>query len=200
MWNIRLLVTGTVGILILLSGGAAEAIPGQSLDEARTWIRAHPTLQPAPGEQLLVRKSDSPARRFIFQVSTLSVGRVGAALGGGTVRAEEFSLFDMTNGVTRGRLDESLRVIYGASIYQDYTHASVVYTYPGGTVGTSPSSRQPSTQSGIQGELRDGDRYAYWIEIAKQPNGYAYIGKLTIFLKEDLPKLDAELQRRYAVR
>lgn len=169
-----------VGVGLTLIGGRVQALPGQTAEEAALWIRTHPTLQPAPYETLLVRKSYTPAQRFTFQASLMPVGRASAPQG--VIRAEEFCLTNLVRGVSRGRLEEALRIIYGPIVHQDYRQATLVYTYP-------------DRNSSIQGEVREGDRYAYWLEIAKRPDGFAYMGKVTVFLRDDLPKLEAELRR-----
>ncbi|MBD2035195.1 hypothetical protein H6F86_05260 [Phormidium sp. FACHB-592] len=177
------------------AAGRVEAIPGQTLDEAVVWIRANSTLRPVRSERLLVRKSDTPAQRFTFWASPLQVGRASPGATGGVIRTEEISFFDMQNGVSRDRLQESLRVIYGPTIYQDYTQAKRIYTYPAAQTNDA-INRRGSLTSALQGEVREGDQYAYWLEIAQQPNGFPYVGKITVFLKDDLSKLEAELRKR----
>jgi len=177
------LVVASVGGFLTLTGESVQAVPGQTLEEAKAWIKSNPTLQPTTGETLRVSKTDTPARRFAFQASLLPVGRIAIPSGDRRIRSEEISLFDMINGVTRPRLEESLRVVYGPLIYQDYLQATVVTTYPA-----------VSGQSGLKGELRRGDRFAYRLELAKRPDGFAYIGRMTVFLLQDLPKLEQEIQ------
>ncbi len=186
----------TVGLSLLCSfnAGRVEAIPGQTLDEAVVWIRANSTLRPVRSERLLVRKSDTPAQRFTFWASPLQVGRAAPGATGGIIRTEEISFFDMQNGVSRDRLQESLRVIYGPTIYQDYIQAKPIYTYPAAQANDAINSR--SLMSALRGEIREGDQYAYWLEIAQQQNGFPYVGKITVFLKDDLSKLEAELRKR----
>ena len=184
-----------LSLLCSFSAGRVEAIPGQTLDEAVVWIRANSTLRPVRSERLLVRKSDTPAQRFTFWASPLQVGRAAPGARGGVIRTEEISFFDMQNGVSRDRLQESLRVIYGPTIYQDYTQAKRIYTYPVAQANDA-MNRRGSLTSALQGEVREGDQYAYWLEIAQQQNGFPYIGKITVFLKDDLPKLEAELRQR----
>jgi hypothetical protein len=41
----------------------------------------------------------------------------------------------------------------------------------------------------VAGEVRVGSRYAYWIELTRNPDGVAYNGRLTIFQVEDLDHL-----------
>jgi len=200
------------GVLISL-GMPANALPGQTVDEAISWIQAHPTLQPAQGETLLVRKSDTPAHRFTFAASTIAAGRVGSnqavAARGNQIRVEQLSFFDRINGVSFDRLQQALYVIYGAEIYQDYQQASVVYQYPGleslegrenleesTESEPSPASSSTPTTDFIQGEIRRGDRYGYWLETAPTAHGTAYNGQISIFLIEDLEQLQLELQGR----
>lgn len=188
----------TIGLSLGLSllSGRAQALPGQSPDEAVVWIQANPTLRPVRGEKLLVRKSDTPAQRFMFSALPLQVGRASSGSTGGIIRTEEISFFDMQNGVTRDRLQETLRIIYGPIIYQDYAQAKTLYTYPTQKTLDQSVNRDTPLLAAIQGEVREGDRYAYWLEVARQQNGFAYTGKITVFLKDDLPKLEAELRSR----
>jgi len=172
---------------------AAHAIPGQTADEAAAWIRANPTLRPSSGERLLVRKAETPAQRLTFQALPLQVGRAAIGFGGSIIRTEELSLFDMVNGVTFFRLEESLRSIYGPTIYQDYAQARRVFAYPTAPVVGRAVNRNTPLLAATQGEVREGDRYAYWLEITRRPDGLAYSGRLTVFLREDLPKLQTEL-------
>ncbi len=118
------LCTGT------LFDAKVNALPGQSTEEVGTWIKAHPTLRPRSGEQLFVQKTDTAAQRFTFQASVLPPGRVEFSKDRGTIRTERIAMYDAINGMTFDRLRESLRVIYGLEIYQDYDRAEVVYQYP----------------------------------------------------------------------
>jgi hypothetical protein len=189
------IVSLTLGLTLLPK--PVQAIPGQTIDEATAWIQSNPTLQPSRGEKLLVRKTATPAQRFTFQAIPLQAGRAAPGSGGrAAIRTEELTMFDMINGLTLFRLEESLRAIYGASIYQDYSQADVVYAYPNPAVRGQATNRATPLLAELQGELREGDRFAYWTEITRRPNGYAYMGRLTVFLKEDLPKLEAELRSR----
>lgn len=187
----------TVGLSLVLSviAGHVEAMPGQTPDEAVVWIRANSTLRPVRGEKLLVRKSDTPAQRFTFWASPLPVGRASSRATGGVIRTEELSFFDMRNGVSRDRLQESLRVIYGPTVYQDYAQAKTVYVYPAPQKPNDATKRDTAPMA-VQGEIREGDRYAYWLEIAQQQNGFPYVGRITVFLRDDRPKLEAELRDR----
>ena len=184
------------GAAMLLGAASAMALPGQSVDEVKIWIQGHPTLQPASGEKLLIRKADTAAQRFIFQASILPPGRIGSPANAAFIRSEQISFFDIINGVTRNRLEESLRTIYGPEIYQDYEQARIVVTYPG-VEEINRSRNQPNQLlTALQGELRMGDRYAYWVEIVRIKRGVNYSGQLTILEKRDVEKLATELRNR----
>lgn len=182
-----------VGTLLPGLAQSASALPGQTADEAAAWIQANPTLRPTSGERLLVRRAETPAQRFTFQALPMQVGRAAIGFGGSIIRTEELTLFDMVNGVTLFRLEESLRSIYGPEIYQDYAQARRVASYPTrATIGRAVNRDTPLLAA-TQGEIREGDRYAYWLEITRRPDSFAYSGRLTVFLREDLPKLQTEL-------
>lgn len=196
MSRVRLGAVLSFGLMLVLGGGRAQALPGQTTEEVGAWIQAHPTLRPASGEKLLVRKSDSAAQRFTFQASVLAPGKVIPAGDPSIIRSERLSIFDMINGVSQARLEESLRVIYGLDVYQDYERANLVYSYPGEATAYQARRRATPLMSALQGELRMGDRYAYWAEIARTRNGNAYAGHVVVFLKSDLNKLETELRNR----
>ncbi|MTJ48242.1 hypothetical protein [Dolichospermum sp. UHCC 0259] len=180
----------------ILLNPPVQALPGDSTEDVLSWIQAHPTLQPKPGERLFISKSDTAAQRFTFQASVLPPGRVTFTNDRITIRTERMTMFDAVNGVTRQRLEESLRVIYNLDVYQDYNEAQIVYEYPSQTtINTSRLAKTP-TREALQGELRIGDRYAYWIEIAQPKEGKAITGKITVLLKADLDKLETELRTR----
>ncbi len=185
-----------LGVALALFVGKAQALPGQTPDEAEAWIQANPTLRPVYGEKLLIKRSATPAQRFIFHSTLLQVGRVLSGPTGGVIRTEEISLFDMLNGITRYRLQESLRSVYGVNVYSDYTRAPIVYSYPDRSRLNQAVNQNAPLFAAIQGEVREGDRYAYWLEIVRRPDGYAYTGRATVFLKDDLPKLVGELRNR----
>lgn len=185
-----------IGALALLSSGQAWALPGQSREEVAAWIQANPTFKPASGEVLLVRKSDTPARRYEFEASFMPPGRLSSLRGGGRIRSERLEIFDIPNGVTMERLEESLRAVYGLDVYQDYQRADVVYDYPTrDTVDRARRERKPLLEL-IQGELRRGERFAYWVELAPNRGGKSQTGKVVVFLKSDLDKMETELRNR----
>ncbi|WP_414545572.1 hypothetical protein [Nostoc sp. CCY0012] len=182
-----------VGILF---DSKAEALPGYSTEEVTTWIKAHPTLRPRPGEKLFIQKSDTAAQRFTFQASVLPPGRVALTQDRSRIRNERLTMYDAINGMTFQRLQESLRVIYGLDIYQDFNRAQIVYEYPNQSAINSARMARTPIREALRGELRVGDRYAYWLEIAQPQGGKAFTGQMTVLLKADLDKLESELRTR----
>ncbi len=180
----------------LLLGSTANALPGETTDTVTAWINAHPTLRPGIGDGLLVQKTSTPAQRFSFQATVLPPGRVSLPRDRGTIRTERLSFYDMVNGVTPERLEESLRTIYGSTIYQDFDRASIVYYYPTPEIAELARRQNRPLLAARQGELRLGERFAYWWEITQTEEGKAFNGQLTVFLKEDFDKLETELRDR----
>jgi len=183
-------------LLPMLFTTKTHALPGQTTEEVTTWMKAHPTLRPRPGERLLVEKSDTAAQRFTFQASVLPPGRVTLTKDRSRIRTERLAMYDAINGITFQRLAESLRVIYGLDIYQDFNRAQIIYEYPNQSAINSARMARTPIREALQGELRLGDRYVYWIEIAQPPEGEAFTGQMTILLKSDLDKLESELRNR----
>ncbi|BBC26002.1 hypothetical protein [Pseudanabaena sp. ABRG5-3] len=177
---------------------SAIALPGQKPDQVIDWIRTNPALRPEAGERLLVRKSDTPSRRFQFQASVVLPG-IAAIKASDTnlIRSEQIRFFDIINGVTRSRLEESLRSIYGPEIMRDYATAKRVYAYP--TAAMVQRSRGKNASQilwALQGELRQGKKYGYWVELLQNGKGSANSGQITVFELESLPKLEQELIKR----
>ncbi len=180
----------------MLFDSKANALPGQSTEEVTTWMQAHSTLRPARGEQLFVQKSDAASQRFTFLASVLPPGKVEFTKDRSRIRTERITMYDAINGVSLDRFQESLRVIYGFDIYQDFKRAQLLYEYPNqSAINTARFAKTPIREA-LQGELRVGDRYAYWVEIAQPKAGKAFTGQMTILLKNDLDKLQAELRNR----
>jgi hypothetical protein len=173
-----------------------QALPGQSTEEVGTWIKAHPTLRPGIGEKLFVQKSDTAAQRFTFQASVLPPGKVGFTKNRSMIRTERIAMYDAINGMTLQRLQESLRIIYGLDIYQDFQRAQVVYQYPNQSAINAARLAKTPIREALKGELRVGDRYVYWLEIAQPRDKKAFTGQMTVLLKNDLDKLEAELRNR----
>jgi len=181
----------------LASTDPAVALPGQLTEDVEAWIQAHPTLQPRSGERLMVRKSNSAAQRFTFQASVFPPGRIAPTSNKGAIRTETLNFFDAANGITRERLEESLRVIYGLDIYQDSEQAQISYRYPGPVNVAQARNRRTALQAARQGELRIGDRFAYLMEVVQPADGSkAYSGQVQIMLKSDADKAEAELRNR----
>ncbi|MBW4642461.1 MAG: hypothetical protein KME23_05530 [Goleter apudmare HA4340-LM2] len=180
----------------MLADSQANALPGQSTEEVTTWIQAHPTLRPGRGEQLFVQKSDTAAQRFTFLASVLAPGKVEFTKDRSKIRSERITMYDAVNGVTLERFQESLRVIYGLDVYQDFKRAQMLYEYPNQSAINAARFAKTPIREALQGELRVGDRYAYWVEVAQPKAGKAFTGQIIVFLKSDLDKLETELRNR----
>lgn len=171
----------------------AQALPGQSTRVVAAWMAANPTLQPVLLGGLRVERSNTAAQRFSFQATVVPPGRITFPPNSQLIRSEFFSLFDQVNGVTPERLTETLRVIYGSEIHQDFLQADVVYAYPNQkTVELSRRQNLPLLAA-QQGQLRLGNRFAYWVEITATDRDIAYNGRMTVLLPEDLDKILREL-------
>jgi hypothetical protein len=196
--NFLILSTSLIPCLLgeIMMTSPAQALPGESTEEVTAWIKAHPTLRPRSGERLFVSKSDTAAQRFTFQASVLPPGRVTFSKNRSTIRTERLTMYDGVNGVTIERLEETLRVIYSSDIYQDYNRAQVVYDYPNQSAINQARLAKTPIREALKGEIRVGDRYVYWVEIAKPKEGKALVGQMTVLLKADLDKLEAELRTR----
>jgi len=183
-------------VFLISNNSAATALPGQATEEVETWIKAHPTLSPRSGERFLVTKTDTAAQRFSFQAMVSAPGKVTFSKNRSQIRTERISMYDAINGMSLDRLKESLRIIYGLDIYQDYKGAQVIYEYPNQSAINAARFAKTPIREGLTGELRVGDRYGYWVEVAQAKNGKAYTGQMTVFLKSDLDKLEEELRNR----
>ncbi len=177
---------------------SAIALPGQAPDQVADWIKTNPALRPEAGERLLVRKSDTASRRFQFQASVVLPG-IAQIKGDGNnlIRSERISIFDVINGVTRSRLEESLRAIYGPEIMRDYATSQRVYAYPTAAMVQRSRARNASPiLAALQGELRQGKKYGYWVELLQNGKGSANSGQITVFELSSLSKLEQELSKR----
>lgn len=199
----KLLLTGlaaTGAAIGIWSGLAptASAIPGQPVDEAKAWMQAHPTLRALPNERLSLRRNDTPARRYMFHGSTFGpAGGSGQMLlergrnsGPTVVRSEKFTLVDLINGVSVSKLEDALRMLYGAQVFADYRRAESVLVYSPGRMEDRGTDRSPSAQ------LTEGDLYAYIIEVIPDVDGVIHTGTVTVMLKEDIPPLKAALEAK----
>lgn len=174
----------------------AQALPGQGTDEVLQWVKTNPGLRPSPGEKLVVRRNNGPAQRLIFEVSMLAPGRIVPIRTSGKVRTETLTIFDMLYGVTEARLEESLRSIYGATVHRDFQTAKVLHTYPTNEAVQKAIKANQPIAAALEGELRKGQTFAYWVEVTRNPDGLNYGGKVIVFLPEDLPKIESEIKAR----
>jgi hypothetical protein len=207
----------TTGLVGLLAAAPALALPGQTVEEVLSWMQSNPTVRPKSGERLTVRRSNSAAQRFIFEASLFIPGTFAkGARDDGRIHSESLKLFDMQNGVTQARLEESLRAIYGLEVGGDFDRATVVQRYgadptiPSTTTRTTSRTtsstttktpkwtpklvNKPRRQDYLRGEVRQGERFAYWIEVAQTEEGKAYSGQVAIFLVDDLESVLAKVR------
>lgn len=196
MLNKQLISLWLLAFTFLAFTNHAFALPGQSTEEVGAWLKGHPTLKPNPGERFLIQRSDTAAQRFTFQASVLPPGAVSFTKDRGQIRTERLSMYDAINGMSFERLQESLRIIYGLDIYQDFKRAQLIYDYPNQSAINSARLAKTPLREALRGQLRMGERYAYWIEIAKPKDGKAFTGQMTVLLKSDIDKLEAELRNR----
>jgi hypothetical protein len=182
---------------ILLMAAPVQAIPGQTIDEAAVWMKSNSSVRPSQNEKFLVRRVNSAAQQFTFNASFVPPGKLTRlAPGGRIIRSETLSLFDVRNGVTLARLRESVRAIYGLEIARDFDRARIVKSYPTNSQIQEAVQKQNPQIAALQGELRQGEEFAYWLEIAQSDQGKAYSGQLTVFLLDDLEKMRSELANR----
>lgn len=172
----------TIGHLALPS----LAIPGQSVAVAESWIRNNPTLSPAPNERLSINRTPSPGQRFSFQSSLFPVAGRMPDNARHIIRTERFTLVDHANNITVDRLEESLRLIYGPQIFNDYRQGKLLFEYP-----TDQATENPNLT--LVGAVRSGERFAYWYELAYGESGTPYLGRMVVFLNDDLPALRERL-------
>ncbi len=174
----------------------AQALPGQGTDEVLQWVKTNPGLRPSPGEKLVVRRNNGPVQRLTFEVSMLAPGRIVPIRTSGKVRTETLTIFDMLYGVTEARLEESLRSVYGATVHRDFQTAKVLHTYPTNEAVQKAIKANQPIAAALEGELRKGQTFAYWVEVTRNPDGLNYGGKVIVFLPEDLPKIESEIKAR----
>lgn len=186
----RQIMTFWLGLLLMPL--AASALPGQTSEDVADWIKSHPVLRPESGERLWVRKSNTPARRFQFQASSFVPGRAEIRGSANIIRSERLHLFDLVAGVSRDRLEELLRSIYGPALSEDYRRATVVFRYPS---AEKMGDRNNRTVQAVRGELRRGEQFSYWIELVQANPRKATSGQITVFATTDLEKLQADLSR-----
>jgi hypothetical protein len=190
-WIVALAIGASLGL-----GPIAQALPGQGSDEVLMWMKSNPGIRPNPGEKLTIRRNNGPSQRMSFEASLLAPGRITPLASGGRIRSETLTLFDMLYGVSEARLEESIRSVYGLAVHRDFQKAQVVYSYPTPIAENQAVRANQPIAAALKGELRKGDRYAYWTEILRNREGLNYGGKVVVFLAEDLPKVESELKGR----
>ncbi|MEL7353386.1 MAG: hypothetical protein AAF171_13500 [Cyanobacteria bacterium P01_A01_bin.116] len=185
-----LVMGSSAGVALWLSlGSAANALPGQTVDEAKAWMQAHPTLRATPRERLSIRRNNTASRRYTFHGSLMGPGQtndVGLMLTRDSetpvvVRSEKFTLVDVISGVSIERLEDSLRMLYGAEVYADYRRSQAVLVYSPGR------SEDRGTERAQRSQLLEGDLYAYLIELLPNEDGTVETGAVSVMLKEDVP-------------
>ncbi|NJN75479.1 MAG: hypothetical protein HC796_03615 [Synechococcaceae cyanobacterium RL_1_2] len=89
MNKFALTIIALTGFTVTGFAPQASALPGDTPDAVSAWIAAHPTLGPTNGDTLLVKKTDTAARRFTFRASTSIAGDIGT--NSAVVRSEEMN-------------------------------------------------------------------------------------------------------------
>jgi hypothetical protein len=178
----------------LLGATTAQALPGQTVEEVQAWMNSNPTVRPKVGERLTVRRNNSAAQRFTFEASIFVPGTLAQGKrDDGRIHGETLSLFDVQNGLTQARLEESLRAIYGLEVGKDFDRATVAYHYP---IDKSPKFvvGKGYKNNYLQGEVRKGEQFGYWLELAQTDKGVAYSGRVAVFLLDDLESVLTKVQ------
>ncbi|MEL6606533.1 MAG: hypothetical protein AAFP20_25420 [Cyanobacteria bacterium J06614_10] len=188
----------TLSSLWLGLSTAAQALPGQTMNEAEAWMQAHPTLRAHPSERLSIRRSETPSQRYTFHGSVFAPSgtsnqsllirrQSGEAL---VVHSEKFTLVDIVRGVSVPRLEDALRSIYGAEVFADYRRAQTLVVY-------SPDrAEERGTAIATRSHLLEGDLYGYLIEVLPDDNGNEQTGSVTVMLRENLPAIQEGIRAR----
>lgn len=192
--SLQKLSLALISLICCFPAEPAHALPGQARREVTAWINANPALRPSLGDGLSVRRFNTAAQRFSFEASVLPVSALINVNDTSVIRKEQIAFYDVINGISPNRLEESLRTIYGADVHQDYLQARIVYQYP------SPAQVELARRQGLpllaarRGELRLGDRFGYWLETTRGEGELGANGQLTVFLREDLNQFESELR------
>jgi hypothetical protein len=195
--SLQKLSLALISLVCCFPTSPAHALPGQARQEVTAWINANPALRPSLGDGLSVRRFNTAAQRFSFEASVLPVSSLINVNDTSIIRKEQIAFYDVVNGISPDRLEESLRTIYGADIYQDYLQARVVYQYP------SREQTELARRQGLpllaarRGDLRLGDRFGYWLETTRGQGEQGANGQLTVFLREDLNQMESELRNQF---
>lgn len=193
-----ILLTSLLSLLALetITALPSEALPNYSVDQVKTWIMSNQNLQGHSLDGLNVTRQNTPAQRFYFNASIFPPFPSRNSINYQMIRSEKISFFDMLQGVTFKRLEESLRSIYGVDIYQDYLSGDTVYQYPTAEMIDRAERQNLPLLRYREGKLILGKRYAYWLEIVNTEQGLAYNGQITVLSQSDLTGLQETLQRR----
>lgn len=194
-WVAALAIGAGLGMNLAMTP-IAQALPGQGSDEVLLWMKSNPGIRPTAGEKLTIRRNNGPSQRMSFEASLLAPGRITPLNSGGRIRSETLTLFDMLYGISEARLEQSIRSVYGLAVHRDFQKAQVVYSYPTPIAENQAVRANQPIAAALKGELRRGDRYAYWVEILRNRDGLNYGGKVVVFLAEDLPKVESEIKGR----
>ncbi|WP_159789066.1 hypothetical protein [Sodalinema gerasimenkoae] len=177
---------GTAIALVLMAPSPGSSLPGEAVDEVANWIYSNPLLPDGRRGSLRVSRSDVPGQRFTFVASKTLPTQRGLGVGERRIRSEWLEVLDYNNGVTSERLIEAVRGVYGLDLYQDYRNAELIYDY------VSPTG--PGGQDKRRGQLWQGDRFGYWLELTERDGEEPVLGKLALILLDDIPTVQTDLE------
>ncbi len=184
------------GLSVCILAPRTEAIPGQSADQAATWIQENAALGAAPGETLLINRTQPDGTRFSFQASVAPPGRIINPLDRETIRSERMTFFK-PEGLTPQDLEEAIKAIYGPEIAADLEQAAEVLRYPAPQVVSAPATDENFLERAIQGVVKQGELLVYWMELTQNRDGTVQQGQVVVFEEEWLPKIKEELSQRH---
>ncbi len=174
------------------------ALPGQPAVVVTEWLQAHPVLDAEPGETLLINRFQPDGSRFSFQASVAPPGRIINPLDNETIRSERMTFFN-PSGLTAQTLEQAIQDIYGEAIAVDLEQATEVLRYPAAAVLNEPITETNALARAIQGVVRQGEQFVYWLELTQNPDGSVQQGQAVVFEAEWLDKVKTELSQRYNV-
>lgn len=192
-------VSGAIaGVLVGWATAPVQAIPGQTTDVAAAWVRDNPVLNPGPGETLLIQRTEPDGTRFTFQSQVAPPGRLTTPPDREMIRSERMTFF-VPGGVTPELLEQSIQDIYGPEIAADLETSEEVLRYPSPEVLAAPVTDENFLQRAIQGVIRQGEQFVYWLELTQNRDGTVQQGQVVIFEPEWLPKVQKEVEERQRV-
>lgn len=197
--GLRRVVSATAGWLILGLGLApAYGIPGQTTDVAAAWVRDNPVLNPGPGETLLLQRVEPDGSRFTFQAEVAPPGRLTTPPDREIIRSERMTFF-APEGISPDQLEQSIRDIYGPEIAADLEGAEEVLRYPSPEILAAPITDETFLQRAIQGVIKQGGQFVYWLELTQNRDGTVQQGQAVVFEPEWVPKVQREIEERYTL-